>query len=439
MSDAATPAVSVQAIETSPVVRTLEIEVAPGRVKKAFDRAYRDLAKQAKVRGFRPGKAPRSVLEKLYGASLVEEIERTLVGETLAEAVDQSGVVPVAEPTIEADPPSPGEAFRYKASVEVKPSIALPELVGLPASRPVVEVADGDVEQELETLRQRGAEWVAEAEGTEAADGTRLTIDYRGTIEGEPFEGGTAEGAFVELGNDHYIPGFADQLQGATAAEEREIRVTFPDDYAAEDVRGKDAVFAATVQKLERQQVPELDDAFAAGLGDDEVQTLDALRENVRGQVQKRQEAAAEEEARRTLMDALIERTEFEVPPGLVERRLSQRLEAAHQQLAQFMPHDEIHGRLGQWREEWRPEAEREVRETLLLEAVASERSIEASDEDVTARIEEMARDQGMAADRLRSAYEERGLISSLGAHIAEQKALEFLLAEAKVAQTAGT
>ncbi|MCG8590274.1 MAG: trigger factor [Proteobacteria bacterium] len=430
---------SVTTTEESPVLRKLEAEVDVRRVRKAFDKAYRELGRSVRVKGFRPGKAPRAVLEKLYGASMVEEIERTLVSESLPEAVEQSGIEPVAEPSIDAAAPSSDEAFRYTAEIQVKPAIELPELGGLPAMRPVVLVDDTAVDDELEGLRQRRAPMVDDEEGATAAEGHHVSLDYAGRIDGELFEGGSAENAIVEIGSGRFIPGFEEQLVGATAGEERQLTVAFPDDYPAEDLAGKEAVFDVKVHALQRRQVPDLDDAFAKELGLEGVETLEELREKIRTDLTERQENAAKEALHRSVMDSLIERAEFEVPPGLIDRRLQQRLEMAHQQLGQMLPHEELHQRLAQWQEEWRPDAERDVREALLLEAVAREKEFDASDEEVDAKIEDLAREQGMAVPRLRKAYEERGMIDSLRQRLAEEKALEFLAAEAKVEETTGT
>ena len=199
MSDSSST-VRVETTETSSIVRTLEVEVDASRVRKAYDQAYKELSRSARIKGFRPGKAPRSVLEKLYGAGLAEDIERQLVGDTLHEAVEQSGIEPVSEPAIDAKSPTPGEPFRYTARVEIRPPIELPPLVGLPASRPSVVVSPEDVESELASLQDRRASWVEEEPGTAAAQGATVVIDYVGRIDGDAFEGGTSEGASVELG-----------------------------------------------------------------------------------------------------------------------------------------------------------------------------------------------------------------------------------------------
>jgi trigger factor len=431
--------ISVSTTETSSILRTLEIEVAEPRVRKAFDRAYKDLAKQVRVKGFRPGKAPRTVLERLYGAGLAEELERTLVNESLLEAVQQSGIEPVAEPSIESRPPEAGNSFAYKAAIEVKPAIELPELTGLAATRPSINVEESEIDTELENLRERRAPMVDAEEGVGAESGHHVTIDYAGTIDDVLFEGGSAENAVLELGSGRFIPGFEEQLEGAKVGDAVTVNVTFPDDYPAEDVAGKDAVFAVTVRGIQRKDTPELDDEFVKGMGDDAVQTVDALRGQLRTNLEEQRSKGAEQETRRSVVDSLIERSEFEVPPGMVQQRLSQRLEMAHQQLGQFMPHDEMHEQLNRWQQEWAPDAERDVRESLLLEAVAQEKAFEVASDEVDAKIDQQASDQGIAPDRLREMYDERGLMSGLEAQIREEKALEFLLSEAKVEETTGT
>lgn len=438
MSENETPALAVETTETSPILRTLRVELDSKRVRKAIDRAYKDLGKTVRVRGFRPGKVPRPVLQKMYGASVGQELEQQLVRETLPEAIEQAGLEPVAEPQVEADAPVEGEAFTYTATIEVRPSIELPELAGLPGTRPPIEVTDEEIENELEQLRQRRSRFEDEPEGTEAAAGSFLTINYLGKIDGEAFEGGTAEGATIELGSGRMIPGFEEQLEGMATEQERTISVTFPDDYPSEDVAGKAATFDIKLTKLQRKVVPDLDDAFAKEI-DEELDGVDALREKLRGDLTEAREGQAKDALQRSVIDSLIERTEFDVPPGMIERRLNQQLQRAHEQLGKSMPEAELHQRLTEWSESWRPEAERDVREHLLLDAVADHQEIESSDDEVSEKIEGMARDQGIDPDRLRGIYDQQGMGDALKAQIRSDKALEFLLAGAKVEEVAGS
>ena len=429
--------IHVDSAAESPVLHRVEVEVAAKRVNRAFDRAYRDLARQARVKGFRPGKAPRSVLEKLYGGSVAEQIEQTLVSETLVEAVEQTGLEAVAEPAIEAGAPEPDAAFRYTARIEVKPEIELPELSGLPAQRPRVQVEDADVERELEGLRNAQAQSIEEPADTALADGHIAVIDFVGRVDGEPFEGGSGQGVELTVGAGQFIPGFEEPLLGAVSGDDREVAVTFPEDYGNEGLAGKEAVFAVHVAAIKRREVPELSDDFAKDMG--EFESLDALRERIRGDLSEAQERDARGALHRSLLDALGERASFDVPPGMVEMQLQRRLESAHQRLGGQLPHDALHEQLARWREEWRGAAERDVRDALLLEAVGNAEAIEVSDEDVEARLGEMAEQQGMKPDQFRKAVGGEAFEASLKHQLRDEKALEFLVDRAKVEETTDT
>jgi len=429
--------IRVETLERTSILHTIEIEVDASRVRKAFDRAYRDLAKQVRVKGFRPGKAPRSVLEKLYGASVAEQLEHTLVSETLADAIELSGIQPVSEPAISAGKPAPDANFKYTASLEVSPEIELPDLRGLPAIRPEVSVEDAEVDERLEQLRAAHAPLVEEAEGTALARGHVATIDFVGRVAGDLFEGGTGQGVQLEIGGGRFIPGFEDQLAGAQAGDDREVRVTFPETYANAEIAGQEAVFAVHIVDVRKRQVPELDDEFAKDVGDFE--SLEALRARIRADLESGQERESKETFRTTLMDALLERMDFGVPPGMVDRQLQSQLASAHERLEGQLDHDAIHAQLDRWREQWRPRAERDVREMLALQAVAKAHGIEVADDEIGAKIEELVgRAEGQAA-RLRELREGEQLREALRHQLRDEKALDFLASAAKIEETTGT
>jgi trigger factor len=430
-------AVRVTTNEESAVVRRLEVEVAKDRVNAAFDRAYRDLAKRAQVKGFRKGKVPRGVLEKMFSLQVGEEIERLLVTESLGDALEEAGVRPVTEPSIDAGSPQPDAPYTYTAVIEVKPGIELPELTGLPATRPSVDVSDQEILEQLERIREGQAELLEEAEDAEAAEGHHLKIDFVGRIDGEAFEGGTGNDVDVEIGTGRFIPGFEEQLLGAKAGDDVEIRVNFPDDYGAEELAGKEAVFATHVASIHKREVPELDDELARDLGD--FDDLDALRAKVREDLEGQRQNAAEAALRQSVLDALVERTQFDVPAGLIERRLQSQLQRAHQELEKTMPHEQLHQQLDGWRESWRPRAERDVREALLLEAVSAEREIEVSEEELEAKMNEMAEAQGVDSKNLKQAYQQGELAEALSVQMKDEKALAFLCSEAKIEETSDT
>jgi trigger factor len=432
-----TSAVRVQTSEESSVLRTLAVEVDAKRVKRAFDRTYRDLAKSVEVKGFRPGKAPRSVLERLYGPSVAEEVERKLVGETLSEAIEQTGLEPVAEPAVETAKLLPDEDFRYTARVEVKPAIELPNLMGLPAKKPRVEVADEEIEREIEALRRRNAPLIEEPEGTLLASGHIATLDFVGRVDGKPFQGGSGQGVDLEIGSGHFIPGFEEQLVGAVSGEDRQVKVSFPEEYANAELAGKEAVFAAHVVAVKRRELPAADDDFAKDLGDFE--TLEDLRARIRADITAAREQAAKAELQRTLLESLVERASFDVPPGMIERQLQQQLRTAREQLEDRVPEEELLGQLERWREQWRESAERKVREGLLLEAVVQAEGLGVSPEEIEARIQEMAAQQGLDPGRLRKTFGGEVFERALEAQLADEKALDFLAARAKIEETTAT
>jgi trigger factor len=251
-----------------------------------------------------------------------------------------------------------------------------------------VDVSDEEGAEQLEALRTRNAPAVEEPEDTEIEEGHVLAVDFVGRIDGEPFEGGSGQDVELEVGSGQFLPGFEDQLVGARAGDDVEVRVTFPERYGNSDLAGKEAVFACHVAAVKKRQIPELDDEFAKDLGNFE--SLEELRLRIRGDLMEARERESKQVLRTSLMDALVERTEFEVPPGMVERQLDRQIQAAHQRLQGQVPEEAMAQQLEQWREQWRDQAEREVREMLILEAVAEAQGIEVDPSEIEARIAAM-------------------------------------------------
>jgi len=422
---------SVECSEISAVVRSVSVEIEAKRVDRAYDKAYKELAKTARIKGFRPGKTPRTVLERMYGASMPEEIERALVSESLAEAMEKAEVTPLSEPEIDAERPEPGKVFRYTVRVEVKPEITLPNLKLLSATMPPVSISDADIDGELESLQGQQAAMVEEAEDVEATEGHSVTMDFVGRVDGEPFEGGTGQGMDVELGSGQMIPGFEDQLMGAKAGDDRQLAVTFPDEYGNAELAGKDATFDCHIVAIRRREVPELDDEFAKDVG--EFDSLDALREKIRGDFEQRRTQEAEQARNQSLMSALIEASDFEVPPGIVERQLMSQMRQMHSQFQGKVPDDILHEQMNRLQEDGRETAERRVREMLLIEAIAEAESLDVAAEDVDARLDEMAAAQGMEVDQLRAMAEQQGWLEAIEAELREKKAYDHLAGQATV------
>ena len=426
--------IQIETTEISPVVHEIAIEVEARRVDAAFGRVVKELRKTARVKGFRPGKVPANVVKQMYGEGLGEEIERQLVRETLADAVELAGLEPVVEPQIEADLPVEGKAFRYKARIEVKPAIELPDLSALSGEQPKVEVGDQELLEELESLRERNVLWVEEDEETLAENGHQVTIDFVGRVDGVEFEGGSAQGIDLELGSGRMIPGFEEQLVGAKSGEERDLNVTFPEDYGNDELSGKDAVFAATVTAIKRKELPELDDDFAKDLGE-EFETLDDVRAKIREGLEGQRKHASDHHLHKSLLDDLLARTSFEVPPSLVERQLESQLQQFEQQMQGRVPEPDLRARIAQMREEGWDDAKRRVQEGLLLEHVAKQAGLEATDEEIDARLDEMAAQQGFDAKLMHDMANAQGWRPAIGAEVVDRKALEHLVEQASVTE----
>jgi len=393
----------------------------------------RSRAVRAKIKGFRPGKVPANVVKQMYGESLGEEIERQLVRETLADAVELAGLEPVVEPQIEAEPPVEGKVFRYKARIEVKPAIELPDLSALSGSRPRVDVGEEELLSELETLRERNVNWAEEDENVAAENGHQVTIDFVGTIDGVEFEGGTAEGVDLELGSGRMIPGFEEQLAGAVSGEQRDLQVPFPEDYGNEELSGKDAVFAATVTAIKRKELPELDDDFAKDLG--EFETVGDVKDKIREGLLSQRQHASDHALQKSLLDDLVTRTSFEVPPTLVERQLESQLQQFEQQMQGRASESDLRARLAQMREEGWDDARRRVQEALLLEAVAKSAELEATDEEIAARLDEMAESQGVDSKMMHDMADAQGWRAAVGSEVVDRKALEHLIETAQISE----
>ena len=423
--------VRVEKIVVSPVVSELSIEVSAGRVDAAFGRVLQELRKGARVKGFRPGKVPTHVIKQLYGPQLGEEVERVLVNQTLPEAVEQAEIVPVVEPQIEAEPPVAGQEFRYKARIEMKPSIELPDLALVSGSRPAVTVGEEEVLLELEQLRERQAAWIEEPEATLAAQGHQLTIDFTGTIDGVAFEGGSAEGVELELGSGRMIPGFEDELMGAKSGESRPLHVTFPTPYGNAALAGKAAVFTTKVSAIKRRELPALDDDFAKDLGDFE--TLDEVKRKLQESLESQRRSASDRALERSLLDDLVTRTSFEVPPTLVARQLESQVQQLEQQLRGRLSESDLRMRVAQLREEGWDEAKRRVQEALLLESVATRATLVASEEEIHARLDEMAQSQGFDAKLMHDLAKAQGWHAAIAAEIVDRKALAHLAEHARI------
>ncbi|HEX8439367.1 trigger factor [Archangium sp.] len=422
----------VQVEELSPVEKKLSIEVENARVVEELTRAYAALGKQVKLPGFRQGKVPRRILEQRFREQVEDEVIQRVVQNAWLEAVREHQVEAVAPPQVtnnsglKADGP-----FSFEARVEVKPKVEAKDYQGLPLTRPDTQVADKDVEDRLEQVRQSMAR-LEPVEGRDVAQtGDFATVDYVATVDGKEFPGSKAEGVTVEITAGELVESNVAALEGAKVGESKEIDYTFPADYRVEDVKGKTARFKFDVKALKKKVVPELNDDFAKETG--EAQTLEELRTKVRTDLETGKRTKAQGEERAALLKALIERNAFEVPKSMVERTIDNMLENRLRAMARMgMDPRQLNLDFNRLREDLREEALQEVKGALLIEAIAQKENIQASDEDVEKKIEELAKEANQAVAVVRKYFKGPQERQGLSLRLREEKTIEFLKGQAK-------
>ncbi|MHB8141222.1 MAG: trigger factor [Vulcanimicrobiaceae bacterium] len=421
----------------APTKIELEIAIPPDELAAAADRAFRQLVAKVKLPGFRPGHVPRRVFEQTYGeATILDRAMEELVPEAYARAVREHDLDPVDRPQMEFLEQESGQPTRIKATVEVRPVITLGSYRGISVPRPPIVITDEDVDHSLEALaRERGTLIPCDRP---ARLGDIVTLDYRGRIGDEPFEGGSAEQQTIELSEDRFIPGFATGIVGLQAGESREFEATFPPDYAQPELAGKVATFAVTLHDIKELEVPLLDDRFAAGLGNYE--HLEALRRDVRARLEAIAQARADRQAANHLVERLLSEHQFELPSSMVEREVDHLVEEVASNAGRSGGTLESYLEdVGQTQAELRAgfveEAERRVKGTLLIEAIAKAESIVATPADIREELESLSRRYGQPVERIRKAL--ANSLHGLEDGIVRNKTLAFLLASSELTDAA--
>ena len=417
----------------APTQVELEIPITAEELAAAQERAFRRLAKNVKLPGFRAGKVPRKVFEQTYGSeSIASEALEDVVPEVYARAVREHELVPVDRPKMEILPAEEGKPSRLKATVDVRPAIELRDYKGIEVESDTPPIEDDDVERSLTALAKERATLVPVERAAQLGD--VVTLDYEGKIDGVAFDGGSAKGQMTELDENRFIPGFASGIAGMNAGETKEIEAVFPSDYPKEDLAGKTAIFTVTVHDVKALELPAIDDEFAKTISENE--TLEALRADVR----KRLEAIAQSRARRAIgnvvMEKLVDAHEFPLPQVLVEREIDNMINDSTAQLAQSgLSFDDYLKEQGktedELRESFRGDAEQRVKATLVIEEIARTEGINATPADIGEELSALSRQYGQPVDRIRKALGNN--VVSLMEGIVRNKTLEFLVDNAKV------
>ena len=426
--------VKVEKIDGSKVA--LEIEVEESVVADALNQAYRKVVKQVSLPGFRKGKVPRPILESRFGPEvLYEEALEIMVPDAYDKAVDEAEIEPIDRPEIDLVQMEKGKPFIFKATVEVKPEVSLGEYRGVEVTREMKEITEEDVAKKLDELKFQHVKMHVVEEGA-VENGDMAVIDFTGYKDGEPFEGGSAEGHSLEVGSGSFIPGFEEQVVGMKAGEEKEVAVTFPEDYHSEDLAGKPVTFTVKVQEIKRKEYPELDDEFAAEVS--EFNTLAELKEDNLNKLKEAEENKAKTEVEEQVVQAVAANSEAPVPTPMVERELDRMTGEMEQFLRmQGLTMEKFFSMTGKsmedLREEKREEAGQRVKANLVLDAIIEKEGFIATDEEVEERIKKFAESYDQPVEKIKEYFEAQGQSDVLRQEIKFRKAVDFLVAEAKI------
>lgn len=418
----------------------LEVEVEADRVAAALDKAFNKVAKKANVPGFRKGKVPRPIFEARYGVeALYQDAIDILLPEVYTEAVDQTDIFPVDRPEVEIDQFAKGEVFKFKAKVTVKPEVTLGEYKGVEVPVQKVEVSDEELDAELKRLQERHAELSVIDEGA-AENGDIAVIDFDGSVDGVPFEGGQAERYSLELGSGTFIPGFEEQVVGMATGDFKDVEVTFPETYHAEELAGKKAVFKVKVHEIKRKQLPELDDEFAKDVS--EFETLGEYKEDLKKQLLARKEQEAKGNKEAAVVDKVADNADVEIPQAMIDseiqnmmRDFDNRLRNQGMNLEMFLS---FSGQTtADLQEQMKDDAEKRVRNNLVLEQIAKEENIEVTEEDINKELEVMAESYKRTAEEIRDILTANGSLGSLREEISLRKTVDLLVENSKEVEAA--
>lgn len=380
---------------------TLTFDIDTETIQKGIDHAFTRTQKRISVPGFRKGHVPRTIFNQMYGEeSLYQDALNDVLPDAYEAAIKEAGIEPVDQPQVNVESMEKGQPWTLTATVAVKPEVTLGDYKGMEVPEQDTSVSDADVDSELENKRQQQAELVLK-EDEAAADGDTVVIDYEGSVDGEKFDGGSADNYSLVLGSGSFIPGFEDQLVGHKADEDVDVNVTFPEDYHAKDLAGKDALFKVKIHEVKEKQLPELDDEFAKDV-DEDVETLAELKDKVKKQLQDQKEAAAKAAIEDAAIEAAVANAKTEeIPQAMLDddtnRQLQQYLAGMQQQGINPQMYFQITNTTeDDLRKQFADDAAKRVKTNLVLEAVVKDANLNATDEDVQNEIADLAKQYGM-------------------------------------------
>ncbi|UJL44988.1 trigger factor [Virgibacillus sp. NKC19-16] len=415
----------------------LTFGITADEFETALDQAFKKVRKDIELPGFRKGKIPRKLFESRFGVeSLYQDAVDLILQDAYRKAIDETGIQPIEQPEVDIETIERGKDVVFTANVNVKPEATLGEYKGLEVEEQSLEVTDEEVDEAIERLQQEHVELVVKEEGS-IEEGDTVVMDFEGFTDGVAFDGGKAENHSLEIGSGQFIPGFEEQLIGKDLDAETSINLTFPEDYHAEELAGKEATFQVKVHEVKYKEFPELDDEFAKDV-DEEAESLDELKQKKREELESQKEQEAERQKRDTLLEKASDNTQVEIPDAMVDTELDQMIREFEQQLQQQGMTMEMYTQFsGQdesaMKEQMREDAKKRVKTNLTLEAIVNAEGLEATDEDVDAELDNMAGMYGIEKEQLKQIL--GGNADAIKEDLKFKKALDFLVEQSKTVE----
>ncbi len=413
--------VSVEAGEG--LERKLKIQIPSDTVEGQVESRLKSMVSRVKIDGFRPGKVPFKIVKQHYGAQVFQEVAGELMQNSFRDALTQENLNPAGDPTFDTDGIKQGQPLEFTATFEIYPEIELAPVAGMKLDSIKAEVTDADVDNMIETLRKQRSEW--NSVDRAAAEGDRVTINFIGRVDGEAFEGGTADGVPIVLGSGSMIPGFEENLTGTRADDETTFKVNFPEDYKAENLAGKEAEFEVTVKAVDESKLPEVDEDFARAYGIEDGDT-EKLREEIRGNMTRELDNRVRAEIKNSVMDKLVENNPLDVPAAIVK----QEAENLRQQTAAQMPGSE------QPVEAYMDDATRRVKLGLLLAEVVKLAELKPDADKVRERVETMSKDYEDPDEFVRYYQSNPQLLRGIETLVMEDMVVDWIIDQAEVSET---
>ena len=416
----------------------LKVTVPAEKVNKALDQAFKKVVKQINVPGFRKGKVPRPIFEQRFGVeALYQDAVDILLPEAYGEAIEETKINPVAQPEINVTQIEKGKDFEFEATVTVEPEVKLGDYKGLEIEKQDSELTDQDLQDEIDHSLGHLAEMVVKEDGA-VEEGDTVNIDFDGYVDGEQFEGGQADGYDLEIGSGSFIPGFEDQLVGVKTGEEKDVVVTFPEEYHAEELAGKEATFKTKVNEIKYKEVPELTDEIANEL-DSDANSVDEYKENLRKRLSEQKAQDAENVEKEEAINKVTENTTIDIPQAMIDTELDRMVQEFGQRIQQqgldLQTYFQISGQdESQLREQMKDDAEQRVKTNLTLSAIADEENIEVTDEDIDKELEKMSSQFNISVEDIKQTLGNTDIIKN---DVRIQKVIDLLRDNAKYVDSA--